>query len=154
VLLAPGAGDGIQAAKAGILEIGDVYVVNKADRDGADQLRRELRGMIALGQTISGDRGEDDWKPPIVKTVAHRGEGVAEVVTEIDRHFAWLHESGELARRRTRRVRDEIETIAVTALRRRWDDVHARVELDDLAAAVVAGESDPYTAADTLLENL
>ena len=149
VLLAPGAGDGIQAAKAGILEIGDIYVVNKADRDGADQLRRELRGMIALGE-----RDEGAWKPPIVKTVAHKGDGVDEVVAEIDRHFAWLTESGELAKRRTRRVRDEIETIAVTALRRRWDDVHARVELDDLAAAVVAGESDPYTAADTLLENL
>ena len=149
VLLAPGAGDGIQAAKAGILEIGDIYVVNKADRDGADQLRRELRGMIALGE-----RDEGAWKPPIVKTVAHKGDGVDEVVAEIDRHYAWLTESGELEKRRTRRVRDEIETIAVTALRRRWDDVHARVELDDLAAAVVAGESDPYTAADTLLENL
>jgi LAO/AO transport system kinase len=89
-----------------------------------------------------------------VKTVAHRGEGIADVVEEIDRHFAWLGASGELDRRRTRRVRDEIEAIAVTVLRRRWDGVHARVELDDLAAAVVAGESDPYTAADTLLENL
>ena len=79
---------------------------------------------------------------------------MAELVEEIDRHVAWLGESGELERRRTRRVRDEIETIAVTALRRRWDDVHARVELDDLAAAVVEGKSDPYTAADTLLENL
>jgi LAO/AO transport system kinase len=149
VLLAPGAGDGIQAAKAGILEIGDIYVVNKADRDGADQLRRDLRGMIALG-----DRGEGAWKPPIVKTVAHRGEGVDELVAEIARHATWLRESGELERRRTRRARDEIETIAVTALRRRWDDVHARVELDDLAEAVVAGASDPYTAADTLLANL
>src|SRR5690349_13857275 len=91
VLLAPGAGDGIQAAKAGILEIADIYVVNKADRDGADQLRRELRGMIALGE-----RDADDWKPPIVKTVAHKGDGVDEVVAEIDRHFAWLAESGEL----------------------------------------------------------
>jgi LAO/AO transport system kinase len=149
VLLAPGAGDGIQAAKAGILEIGDIFVVNKSDRDGADQLRRDLRSMIALG-----DRSEGVWRPPIVKTVAHRGEGMAELVEEIDRHVAWLGESGERERRRTRRVRDEIETIAVTALRRRWDDVHARVELDDLAAAVVAGRSDPYTAADTLLENL
>ncbi len=91
VLLAPGAGDGIQAAKAGILEIGDIYVVNKSDRDGADQLRRDLRSMIALG-----DRPEGAWKPPIVKTVAHRGEGIAEVVEEIDRHFAWLGASGEL----------------------------------------------------------
>jgi LAO/AO transport system kinase len=149
VLLAPGAGDGIQAAKAGILEIGDIYVVNKSDRDGADQLRRDLRNMIALGERPAGA-----WKPPIVKTVAYRGEGVDELVLEIDKHFAWLAESGELERRRTTRVRDEIETIAVTALRRRWDGVHARVELDDLAAAVVAGETDPYTAADTLVANL
>jgi LAO/AO transport system kinase len=149
VLLAPGAGDGIQAAKAGILEIGDIFVVNKSDRDGADQLRRDLRSMIALG-----DRSEGAWRPPIVKTVAHRGDGMAELVEEIDRHVAWLGESGELERRRTRRVRDEIEAIAVTTLRRRWDDVHARVELDDLAATVVEGKSDPYTAADTLLENL
>ena len=86
--------------------------------------------------------------------MAQRGEGMAELVEEIEKHFAWLGESGELERRRTRRVRDEIETIAVTALRRRWDDVHARVELDDLAAAVVAGDSDPYAAADTLIESL
>ena len=76
------------------------------------------------------------------------------MVAAIDEHVAWLRRSGELEVRRTRRVRDEIETIAVTALRRRWDDVHARVELDDLAAAVAAGKSDPYTAADTLIENL
>ena len=149
VLLAPGAGDGIQAAKAGILEIGDIFVVNKADRDGADQVRKDLRSMIALG-----DRPAGSWKPSIVKTVAHRGEGVGELVEEIGKHFAWLTESGELEKRRTRRVRDEIETIAVTALRRRWDDVHARVELDDLAAAVVAGDSDPYAAADRLIESL
>jgi LAO/AO transport system kinase len=73
------------------------------------------------------------------------------VVTEIDRHHAWLASSGELAVRRTRRARDEIEAIAVTALRERWGDVHGRSELDDLAAAVAAGEADPYAAAETLL---
>lgn len=149
VLLAPGMGDGIQAAKAGILEIGDLYVVNKADRDGADQVRRDLRSMLALAQTPEGG-----WKPPIVKTVAQKGEGLDEVVAEIENHRAWLASSGELTRRRTRRARDEIEAIAVTALRKRWGDVHGRSELDDLAAAVVAGESDPYAAADTLLESL
>src|SRR6476659_6127403 len=78
VLLAPGMGDGIQAAKAGILEIGDLYVVNKADRDGADTLRRELRSMLAL---VDGGGGRDGaWKPPIVKTVAQTGDGVEEVV--------------------------------------------------------------------------
>ena len=147
VLLAPGMGDGIQAAKAGILEIGDLYVVNKADRDGADQVRRDLRSMLALAE-----RPEGAWKPPIVKTIAHRGEGLDEVATEIDRHRAWLESSGELDRRRRRRARDEIEAIAVTALRQRWGDVHGRSELDELAAAVVAGDTDPYTAADELLD--
>lgn len=148
VLLAPGMGDGIQAAKAGILEIGDLYVVNKADRDGADQVRRDLRSMLALAQAPEGA-----WKPPIVKTVAQKGEGLDEVVAEIDNHRAWLESSGELARRRARRARDEIEAIAVTALRKRWGDVHGRSELDELATAVVAGESDPYAAADALLES-
>jgi LAO/AO transport system kinase len=147
VLLAPGMGDGIQAAKAGILEIGDLYVINKADRDGADQVRRDLRSMLALAE-----RPEGSWRPPIVKTIASRSEGLDEVVAEIDKHRAWLEESGELERRRTRRARDEIEAIAVTALRARWGDVHGRSELDDLAASVVAGTSDPYTAADLLLE--
>jgi LAO/AO transport system kinase len=147
VLLAPGMGDGIQAAKAGILEIGDLYVVNKADRDGADQVRRDLRAMLALAQDAEGS-----WKPPIVKTVAQRAEGLDEVVAEIGRHRAWLADSGELEKRRTRRARDEIEAIAVTALRRRWGDVHGRSELDDLASAVVAGETDPYAAADELLD--
>jgi LAO/AO transport system kinase len=142
-------GDGIQAAKAGILEIGDVYVVNKADRDGADQVRRDLRGMLALS-----DRPEGSWKPPIVTTIAQKGEGVAEVAAAIDDHHEWLASSGELEKRRTRRAREEIEAIALTALRDRWGDVHGRSDLDELAALVAAGESDPYAAADTLLASL
>lgn len=148
VLLAPGMGDGIQAAKAGILEIGDIYVVNKADRDGADQVRRDLRSMLALAERVEGA-----WQPPIVKTIAAKAEGLDEVVVELDKHRAWLEASGELAVRRTRRARDEIEAIAVTALRARWGDVHGRSELDDLAAAVAAGENDPYAAADELLDS-
>ena len=147
VLLAPGMGDGIQAAKACILGIRDVYVVNKADRDGADQVRRDLRNMLALA-----DRDKDAWRPPILQTVAQTGQGVDEVVAAIEEHRTWLRSSGELARRRTRRARDEIEAIAVTALRERWGDVHARTELDELAEGVAAGRSDPYTAADSLLE--
>jgi LAO/AO transport system kinase len=146
VLLAPGMGDGVQAAKAGILEIGDVYVINKADRDGADQVRRELRSMLALAE-----RPEGAWKPEIVKTVAVTGEGVEEVVAALDRHLAHLRGSGELAARRLRRAREEIEAIAVTSLRERWGDVHARTELDDLAGQVVDGRTDPYAAADELL---
>ena len=144
--MAPGLGDGIQAAKAGILEIGDVYVVNKADRDGAEQVRRELRSMVALG-----DRPADGWKPPIVITVAQSGRGLDDLVVEIDRHRAWLEESGELETRRTRRARDEIEAIAIAALRERWESVAGHEDLDALAAAVVSGETDPYAAADELL---
>lgn len=146
VLLAPGMGDGIQAAKAGILEIGDVYVINKADRDGADQVRRELRSMLALAE-----RPDGAWKPEIVKTVAMTGEGVDDVVAALDAHLAHLHDSGELVARRVRRAREEIEAIAVTSLRERWGDVHSRTELDDLAEQVVAGSTDPYAAADELL---
>ncbi|HET8559382.1 MAG TPA: methylmalonyl Co-A mutase-associated GTPase MeaB [Marmoricola sp.] len=146
VLLAPGMGDAVQAAKAGILEIGDVYVINKSDRDGADQVRRELRSMLALA-----DRPEGAWRPPIVKTVAAREEGIDEVVGEVDRHRTWLEESGQLAARRTRRARDEIEAIAVTSLREQWRSVHERTELDALAEQVVAGQTDPYAAADELL---
>jgi LAO/AO transport system kinase len=149
VLLAPGMGDGIQAAKAGILEIGDVYVINKADRDGADQVRRELRGMIALAE-----RPEGAWRPPIVKTVASKGSGVEEVVEAIEAHYTHLRDSGELEARRMRRTRDEVESIAVTALREKWRGVHENEALDELAAEVVAGRSDPYAAADLLLESL
>ncbi len=146
VLLAPGMGDGIQAAKAGILEIGDLYVINKSDRDGADQVRRELRSMLALAE-----RAEGAWKPDIIKTVAHTGEGVDEVATAIERHRGWLADSGQLQVRRTRRARDEVEAIAVTSLREQWRDVHERTELDELAERVVAGTLDPYAAADELL---
>jgi len=147
VLMAPGLGDGIQAAKAGILEIGDVYVVNKADREGAEQVRRELRSMVALG-----DRPAEGWKPPIVLTVATSGRGLDEVVAEIDRHRAWLEGSGELAKRRTRRAREEIEAIAIAALRERWESVSGHEDLDALAAAVASHDTDPYAAADELLD--
>ncbi len=147
VLLAPGMGDGIQAAKAGILEIGDLYVVNKADREGADQLDRDLRGMLSFG-----DHG--GWRPPIVRTIASQGVGLDEVLAGIDAHAAWLAASGELGVRRTQRARGEIEALALTTLRKRWGTLHHRSELDDLAARVAAGSGDPYAAADELLERL
>ncbi|GAB7004008.1 methylmalonyl Co-A mutase-associated GTPase MeaB [Nocardioides sp. AN3] len=146
VLLAPGMGDGIQAAKAGILEIGDLFVINKADRDGADAVRRDLRGMLALTE-----RHETAWKPPILTTVAQSHTGLAEVVTVIDEHHDWLVATGELGRRRARRAREEIEAIALDALRARWGEVGASGQLDALAAAVAAGECDPYAAADQLI---
>ncbi|MBD0292415.1 MAG: methylmalonyl Co-A mutase-associated GTPase MeaB [Jiangellaceae bacterium] len=149
VLLAPGMGDGIQAAKAGILEVGDVFVVNKADRDGADQVIRDLRGMIRLVEREPGD-----WRQPIVSTVAVRGDGLRELADAVDKHREWLQRSGELDRRRRRRVRDEIEAIAVTALRRRFGDLHGDARLDTLADKVLAGEFDPYAAADEIVAAL
>ncbi|MBW8737516.1 MAG: methylmalonyl Co-A mutase-associated GTPase MeaB [Streptomyces turgidiscabies] len=150
VLLAPGMGDGIQAAKAGILEIGDVYVVNKADRDGADSTARELNHMLGLGQS----RSAGDWRPPIVKTVASRGEGVDELVEALEKHRAWMEERGVLAERRRARASHEVETIAVTALRERIGDLHGDRRLSALAERIVAGELDPYRAADELIAGL
>src|SRR3954462_5620219 len=99
VLVAPGMGDAIQAAKAGILEIADVFVVNKADRDGADATVRDLRYTLSL---VEGRRPEE-WQPPIVKTVASRGEGIDDLMAALDKHQAWLEQSGRLdARRRVR----------------------------------------------------
>ena len=147
VLLAPGMGDSIQAAKAGILEIGDVFVVNKADRDGADSTVRELRNMIALGE--NPERG---WKPPVVKTVASTGEGIDRLMAAIDEHRSWLLESGELAVRRVRRARDEVEALAVAILRRRLAAGEGSERLTDAAAEVAAGRLDPHTAAARLVE--
>jgi LAO/AO transport system kinase len=147
VLVAPGMGDSIQAAKAGILEIADVFVVNKADRDGAQETIRDLRNMIALA-------GSEGWKPPIVPTVAVRGEGVGDVVEQLGKHLAWMESAGELRRRRRTRVRDEIEAIAVTALRERMGDLHGHQRLDVLADKVLDGSCDPYAAADELVEGV
>ncbi|MCS0634198.1 methylmalonyl Co-A mutase-associated GTPase MeaB [Streptomyces sp. LP05-1] len=150
VLLAPGMGDGIQAAKAGILEIGDVYVVNKADRDGADATARELNHMLGLGEA----RKPGDWRAPIVKTVAARGEGTDEVVAALEKHRAWMEERGVLAARRRARAAREVETIAVTALRERIGDLRGDQRLDALAERITAGTLDPYAAADELVAGL
>lgn len=151
VLLAPGMGDGIQAAKAGILEVADVFVVNKADRDGAKQTVRDLRGMLALG----GKHSEPGaWRPPICSTVASRGEGIDEVLAATEKHRAWLAESGAGDTRRRDRAAAEIEAIAVGTLRERMGDVHGSAALGALAERLVAGEIDPYAAADTLVEEL
>ena len=149
VLLAPGMGDGIQAAKAGILEVADVFVVNKADREGADVVVRDLRYMLSLGDSDSGT--VDGWRPPIVKTIAVKGEGVDEVVEQIELHGAWLASTGQLEVRRRRRAADEVEAIALTVLRGRMGDLHGNDTLDGLATRVVAGQLDPYTAADELV---
>jgi LAO/AO transport system kinase len=149
VLVAPGMGDGIQAAKAGILEIADVFVVNKADRDGAGQTARDLRSMLTLGRQEQGG-----WRPPIVKTVASEGTGIDDVVGRIEEHAAWLASSGEGQRRRIERAAREVEAIALAGLRERLGDVYGAAALGSLAERVAAGETDPYRAADELVSQL
>jgi LAO/AO transport system kinase len=151
VLLAPGMGDGIQAAKAGILEIADVFVVNKADRDGADQVARDLRYMQSLGGRHSEPGA---WRPPIVKTVAIRAEGLNDLLAALAKHRDWLTRSGEFQRRRHARASAEIEAIAVGEVRARFADVHGSAALSASAQRVIDGELDPYTAADDLLASL
>jgi LAO/AO transport system kinase len=148
VLLAPGMGDGIQAAKAGILEVGDVFVVNKADRDGADTTVRDIRHMISLAEA----RSPGDWRPSVVKTVASREEGLDDLVAALDKHREWLERTGTLRERRLRRAADEVEAIAMVVLRERMGDLRQGTGLDALAADVVDGRTDPYAAADTLVD--
>jgi LAO/AO transport system kinase len=142
VIVAPGMGDGIQAAKAGILEIGDVFVVNKADRDGADDTVRDLRHMIQLGNR----ERFVEWRTPVVRTVASRGDGMPELVDSIAAHRGWLTESGALAARRRRRAQAEIEAIVLATLRRRLGGEGGLVSAD-LACAVAEGTTDVYAAA-------
>jgi len=142
VLLAPGLGDAIQAAKAGILEVADLFVVNKADKPDAQQVVRDIRAMLALAGRVPGG-----WRPPVITTVATAGDGIAELVTGLDAHWSWLERSGELARRRRERAREEITALAVASLRGRLDARRA----DELAGRVAGGSLDPFAAADELL---
>jgi LAO/AO transport system kinase len=148
VLLAPGMGDGVQIAKAGVLEIGDVFVVNKSDHDGSQALIRELRTMIALG-----DHAADGWKPPIVATVAVHEQGIDEVMAALERHRRAAMSTGEWQQRRLRRARDEVEALALAGLRSRFT-VAGAAGLDGLAEAVRDGHLDPYTAADRVVAAL
>lgn len=150
VLLAPGMGDGIQAAKAGILEIGDVFVVNKADREGADATVRDLKHMIQMGEGTA-PRG---WRRRVVRASAMDGTGVEDIAEAVTEHLAWLAATGELRRRRTVRARDEIAALAFAELRTRLGDLGTGGLLDQLATRVVDGASDPFAAADALLDSL
>jgi LAO/AO transport system kinase len=146
VVVAPGLGDSIQAAKAGILEIADIFVVNKSDRPGAQEVVRDLRNMLAMASYGAGR-----WKPPIVSTAAATGEGIEDLVGSIDAHRAWLAESGELEKRRHARASEEVTAIALAELRHRTGGMPGESRLAELAARVADGELDPYAAADELI---
>jgi LAO/AO transport system kinase len=146
VVVAPGLGDSIQAAKAGILEIADLFVVNKSDRPGAQEVVRDLRTMLAMASY-----GNDRWKPRIISTTAATGEGITELIEAIDAHGAWLSESGQLAERRRSRARAEISAIAMAELQQRSGGMPGESRLDELAGRVADGDLDPFAAADELI---
>jgi LAO/AO transport system kinase len=151
VLLAPGMGDGVQAAKAGILEVADVLAVNKADHEGARRTVRDLEYAIAM--SADGRADGAGWTRPVVSTVAVRGEGIDDLVAALDAHRAWLDDTGARAVRRRARAAAEIEAIALEQVRARIGDVRGAGALPGLADRVMAGDLDPYRAADALLDS-
>jgi LAO/AO transport system kinase len=149
VVLVPGMGDDIQAIKAGIMEIGDIFVVNKADRPGADKTVTEVTMMMSLVEE------HGDWIPPIVKTVASKNEGIAELDEAIAKHDAYLRTSGELDRRNRDRVRIRIET----QLKERFMDrliggTVPRAEYEELLEDVLRKKSNPHDAAESMLRRV
>ena len=149
VVLIPGMGDDIQAIKAGILEIGDVFAINKSDLDGADKLVREINMMLDL------DDHKSDWRAPIRKVVANRSEGIEELVDTLEEHRAHIEGNGVLAERRMRRTRDEMLDILHAGVRRR---IESRIvdtgRLDDYVAKIKAHENDPYTIVGELMAEM
>jgi LAO/AO transport system kinase len=143
--LMPGSGDSIQALKAGVMEIPDVIVVNKAEHPLTDTMVREVRTALSLGPT-------GDWKVPIVKTVASEGTGIAELLEAIEAHRAFIEESGTLDERRARNLRSEVLGLAAARMRR---ELELRIAEDDSVAALLDGvirrETDPASAAAELL---
>ena len=160
VVMAPGLGDGVQAAKAGILEVADVLVVNKADQPGAGRLEAELRGMLELGHAVAPPPSDDagptvSWMPPILRTVAVRGEGVDALRDTLDAHVAALDAAAGPGRALVR-ARRWITEIAAGRLRDvlAGDDGPLPARLEELARAVADRRVDPATAADRLLAGL
>lgn len=146
VVTVPGLGDDIQAVKAGILEIADIFVVNKADLAGADQAVTQLRTMLNL------DLHMGEWRPPIIKSIATAGEGVPELVDAIERHHAHLLDSGEKPRRDRARVRSEVlDILRQTLLTRALHDV-PQEQFNIMIDRVAQRELDPYTAVEKMLE--
>lgn len=186
VVLVPESGDAIQTMKAGLMEIADVFVVNKSDRPGADRLRHEIEITLGLrmGQTYrdvpghhgvqhrvrGGDGGKpirnpayaarnaaaaddaDQWTPPVVSTIADRGEGIEELVKAFDRHFDYLERSGILRSRRRQRLRERVVEVVERRVRERlWRDQETNAWLDAALPALDEGSLTPFAAAETLL---
>ncbi len=144
VVLNPGWGDSIQAAKAGLLEIGDVFVVNKADRAGVNETMRDLKQMLELG-------GHGEWWPPVIATVASSGQGIAELWEAVAAHRSHLEASGELGAMRHRRLLGDVETAVAAAVRRQVRATLDHPEWEAMLTQVTERRLDPWTAARRLL---
>jgi len=145
----PGWGDSVQANKAGLLEVADVFVVNKADRPGAAETQRDLELMLMLG----GQQSPDSWTPPIVRTTATTDDGTAALMDAIAHHRSYLETDGRLDRRRAQRAEDELRRILATRIEHEVGRIAHGRAWDDLLAQVVAHARDPYDAADDLLRS-
>ena len=147
VVVTPGSGDAMQANKAGLLEVADIFVINKADRPGVQELERDLNTMLDMNLHMT------EWRPPIVRTVASKGDGVAELWETIGKHRGYLEEHGELEKRRAARVTDEIkETVARRVEQQAYERCRGE-SFDALRDAVVKRTLDPYAAAERLLDS-
>ncbi len=146
VVVNPGWGDSVQANKAGLMEIADVFVINKADRNGVDGTRRDLEQMLDLS-----DLPHDAWRPPIIPTVATTGDGIVDVWDAVVRHREQAAQSGQLAERRAFRTRQELREIVAQRLREKAREVCTGDRWDELSRSVVAHTTDPWTAADEML---
>jgi len=178
VVLVPESGDSIQTLKAGLMEIADLFAVNKADRPGADRVRNDIELMLGMrsglalthapahhgvdlgtinnpgraARAAATGEQEEHWVPPVLRTVASKGEGIAELIDALDRHFRYLGASGELTRRRRARWREQILEVAEQRLRRRvWGDAGIQAFIEAALPDVEAGTSTPFGIADELL---
>lgn len=147
VVVNPGWGDSVQANKAGIMEIADVFVINKADRKGVEETRRDIEMMLELS-----DLGHDAWRPPIVSTVANDGTGVPELWDKIQEHRAAISSNGTLVKRRDQRMRHELSEIVASRLGQRAKELCRGDVWESAASDVAARKIDPWSAADLMLD--
>jgi LAO/AO transport system kinase len=152
VVEAPGLGDEIQAFKAGITEIADIFVVNKADREGADNTALALQMILDLDHRSHLSSQDAKWQPPVCKTIALRGEGIGAVVEAIEEHATYLRGSGNLQRREREGLERELRRIITQEMTRNFFERLDEAQFDSLVDSIIHRELDPYSAAALLLE--
>ena len=152
VVVNPGWGDSVQANKAGLMEVADVFVINKADRAGVDETRRDLQQMLELSGPFDAHDGAEAWRPPIIATAATTGEGVAELWSAIAGHREHAAASGRLQRRRSRRMREELGEIVTRRLEQLARSVCGDQRWNELVEGVLARRIDPWSAADEMID--